>query len=208
MLEVETKLCISKQMILEYLAIVLYLVVLLFYASLKVIIPIVALVFFGLEGIYIWYKNRQFSSAITMDRDRWVEVEAKVLSAKVIRCICFSNYKWRQTKDEVYRPEITYEYFNGDENSISNRYAISLDDIDCNFDTTKKEAEKIVKNVKKKRTIKVYYNNNIDISVLSLKQVEGYGISASGLGLLRIKYLGLLLMNLLILIFTYKIYQS
>ena len=189
--KVEEKICVSKELL--YISLYSFFVVssIVFMTSVKSLILFVVCFYLGSIIIYIGYKNRKYENI-----DKWIEIDARVISAKVIKCVCFSAFRVRQNINEVYRPEITYRYIYNNEEFISNQYAISLDDVDCNFSYTQQEAQKIVNDIKRNKTIKIFVNQDTGESVISLNAAKGYGIP----------YIGMTIAGSMFLLLVYKIY--
>lgn len=191
---IDTRTFVSKQYILEQLFIITYLVGLIFMHSMKSMVLFITVSFFIITFIYLLYKYKRFSNL-----DRWKKVDAKVISAKAIRCICFTAYnalEQQRIRKESYKPEILYRYIYKGEERTSDQYAISLDDADCNFSYTEAEAKKIANDFRRNKEIKIYVDQNTGESVINLNIAKGYGIP----------YVGLSIISLMILFLAYKVY--
>lgn len=191
----ETRTCVSKQYMVEQLFIVLYVVMIFFMYTMKSIILIITFLFFMITFFYVFYKNKKFN-----DLSKWKQIKANRIGAKVIKCICFTAYnamEQQRLRKETYKPEITYRYIYNDKEIISSQYAISLDDVDCNFSYTQQEAQKIVNEFKNNKTIKIFVNQYTGESAISLDKAKGYGIP----------YVGMTIASFMILFLVYKIYN-
>jgi len=191
---IETKTCISKQYIFEQLFIITYLVALIFMYTMKSIILIMTFFFLMIVLIYIFYRNKRFNNIA-----KWTKVDANVLKSKVIKCICFTAYnalEQQRLRKEVYKPEIIYKYYWNKEEYVSNQYARSFDDVDCNFSYSKVEAQKIVNHIKRKKEIEIFVHEDTGESVITLDIAKGYGIP----------YVGMTVAGIMILFLVYKVY--
>ncbi len=190
--KIEENTCVSKELL--YVSLYSFLIIssIVFMGSAKSLIFFVISFYFISIIIYIRHKSKKYKNL-----DRWIEIDAELISAKVIKCICFSIFRVRQNENEVYKPEILYKYKNNEKERISSQYAISLDDVDCNFSYTQQEAQKIVNDIKKNKTIKIFVNQDTGESVISLDKAKGYGIP----------YVGMTIASFMILFLVYKIYN-
>ena len=172
--EIDSRTCVSKQYVLEQIFIITYIGMIIFFHEMKSLIVLITFIFYIISFLYIFYKNKKFNNL-----DKWEEAEAKVINAKAIGCLCFTAYNTlekQRLRKESYKPEIIYRYEYKGEIITSDHYAISLDDVDCNFSYTKDEAKKIAAQARKNKRIKIYINQDTGQSVITLKVAKGYGI--------------------------------
>jgi hypothetical protein len=179
----EVKQCISSELIWLYLFSVLSIIFIIFlYENKKwmigwTLIYVICIVF------YFIYKEKQFST------QKWIKVEAKVKSAKVIKCICFSIFMQRQDSNEVYRPNVEYIVKYNGKIIESTEYAVSYDDVDCNFNMSEQEALLLVKNMRREKFIVAYINPETYKCILTLEKSKGYGIPYTGLSIAGLMFL-------------------
>jgi len=79
---------------------------------------------------------------------------------------------------------------------ISTQYAVSYDDVDCNFNFDKQKALEYVENIKREKIIKAFYHRKTKRCVLTLEKAPGYGVP----------YLGFIIVFGLMCYLSYKIY--
>lgn len=182
--------CLSWQLIYMLLYLFLSPVLIVFMFEMKFIVLSIVVLQLLVTTTYIKYYSSKFNNL-----EQWKETDAKVINAKVIRCFCFSAFRVRPNEHEVYKPNILYRYEYNNEQIYSNQYALSYDDVDCNFNYSKSEAENIVNKIKKNKTMKIFVNQDTGESVVTLIKAKGYGIS----------YMGTILINSLLIYFAYKI---
>jgi hypothetical protein len=130
------------------------------------------MIFILLQVVYYWYKQSVFNSM-----NNWIEIKAEVIKAEVIKCSCTSFYRRNQKEGDIYKPHITFRYTHEGERAISNQYARSYDGADCNFDTTKAEAQQITNHLRKQHNFKAHLNTKSRECVVTLEKAKGYGIS-------------------------------
>jgi len=190
--KIEKRLCISKELIGLIMLSVMTVVAIIFLGILhKNTLPYVCIFYLVSLFVYFGYKEKKFK-----DFDAWEEVEVKVLSAKVVQCICFSTFRQRQDSNESYKPEVKYECTLDEKNIISTQYAVSYDDVDCNFNFDKQKALEYVEKIKREKIIKAFYHKKTKRCVLTLEKAPGYGIP----------YLGFIIVFGLMCYLSYKIY--
>lgn len=189
----ENTVYISNQLL--YLFLYLFFIVssMIFMFTMKEMILILIIVYFFSIIVYIKYKKIKFENL-----EKWIKIDARVINIKVIKCICFSAFKVRANKNEVYKPYILYKYkYNGRE-IISNQYAISYDDVDCNFNYSEVKAQKKINEIKRNKDIKIFVNQDTGESVVTLNTAKGYGIP----------YMGIIISSFMMLLLVYKLYYA
>ena len=180
--------CLSRELIYTYIFFWVCTSTLFFVPKILMIF-IVLLYLFSTIG-YFQYKKFRFEQY-----DKWLRTDAEIVDIGIVQCICFSNFKVRQNKDEIYKPHISYRYTYKEKPYISDQYAISYDDVDCNFNFTKNEASRIINSLSKK-AIKIYVHQDTGRSAISLDISKGYAIP----------YIGLIISYILFGYLAYQIY--
>jgi len=69
---------------------------------------ILSSIFFLVSALYLFYQHRKFQHI-----DQWEKIDAKVLSAKIVKYICFTAYnalEQQSLRENIYKPIITYSY--------------------------------------------------------------------------------------------------
>jgi len=191
---IETKVCVSKQYIVEVLFSMLVFVMIIFFYRHKMIVLGIASAYIMMVLLYLLYKKKHFDNLSV-----WQKHKAKVLNVQVLKCICITAYnalEQQRLRHEVYKPDISYTYEWQGKTYTSHQYARSLDDADCNFSYSLEVAKRIADEAKKKKEIDIYVHTKTEESIVTLDVAKGYGIP----------YVGLSIAGLMFLFLVYKVY--